>query len=616
MEDAAPVPATPTKRRRNQIPHIHDDSEDCLSANKQHDLSESLRSPQTDKRTARTVTTKRTVQNRRIVLSPAKANIQAKSDAIVTTPEHQRFKDALDAENFQTPKRVVRSVGRPFSNGIRTPSNLAKGQSIYSSARQSFSQTSESGPLVGRDAERQTISSFLSTSIRQRTGGCLYISGPPGTGKSALLQEALAGVPQDDTVRITQINCVSMKTSKDVYTNLLRDFSADQSPCRSPETTLSSIFTAQKKNDDKVFIVMLDEIDHLTSDFEVLGQLFEWSLSKNSRLALIGIANALDLTDRFLPQLKSRNLKPKLLPFQSYTATQIASIITQRLQVLVPEDCMTPNFVPFVHPAAIQLCAKKVASQTGDLRKAFSIIRRALDVIEKETLEKQRKASTLQDSSTKQPLADNVNFSSPESGMLSPPMSSPLKAEVSPAAPQQPSKIVETAPRATVAHVARVCATIFNNGTTQRLSGLNLQQKAVLCSLVAMEKQKLARMKQRDPFTTPSKSANTGPPTVREMFNTYTELCKRDHVLHPLTATEFRDVVDGLETLGLINESRGKLGSFKIASMTTPTRTPSRLARTGAEDKQMCSAVTEKEMEECIQGPGMEILRALLLSTL
>ena len=455
----------------------------------------------------------------------------------------------------------------------------------------------------------------MSKSIENRVGGCLYISGPPGTGKSALLDEVFKSLSNQDHVKIAQINCVSVKTSKEMYLKLLEDLSsASFSSSKSPEILLADMFVPKTKARGKVYIVMLDEIDHLTFDFDVLGQLFEWALNSNSRLALIGIANALDLTDRFLPQLKSRNLKPQLLPFQPYTASQIASIITKRLQTLVSEKCTTPNFVPFMHPAAIQLCAKKVASQTGDLRKAFSIVRRAIDLVEKETMEKEEAAAAAW-SPSKSPLAENANTATPKEGILTPPSSSPLKASevISPITGMRLATMnVETATRISVAHIARISSAVFNNGTVQRLAGLNLQQKAVLCSLVAMEKKRLARSKTRDPFSTPSKNANVSPPTVREMFETYCGLCKRDHVLHPLSVTEFRDVVAGLETLGLINESRGKMGSFKLVAMTTPTRTPSKLGRGSAEEKQMCSAVTEKEIEEAIQGAGMEILRSLL----
>ena len=50
---------------------------------------------------------------------------------------------------------------------------------------------------------------------------------------------------------------------------------------------------------------MLDEVDQLESkNQDVLYTVFEWPALSASRLALVGIANTLDLTDRVLPRLQ------------------------------------------------------------------------------------------------------------------------------------------------------------------------------------------------------------------------------------------------------------------------------------------------------------------------
>lgn len=80
-------------------------------------------------------------------------------------------------------------------------------------------------------------------------------------------------------------------------------------------------------------LLVLDELDQLESRKQsVLYSVFEWPSLKNSRLVLVGIANALDLTDRVLPRLQARiQLKPQLLHFPPYTRQQIVEIITKRL---------------------------------------------------------------------------------------------------------------------------------------------------------------------------------------------------------------------------------------------------------------------------------------------
>jgi cell division control protein 6 len=520
------------------------------------------------------------------------------------TPSAARYRDALAPV---TPKHRVRLPGKPLTP--RTPRTcstpLSTCATIYSDARQLFAQNGSPMKLIGRDAERNELATFISKNVEAHSGGSIYVSGPPGTGKSALVEEITKDYSSTPNLHISVVNCVSIKSSKGIQRKIISDLHPDDlESTKSEHSILSHLFLSKRKSELQSFLVVLDEVDNLLSiDCELLYTLFEWALHRSSRLILIGIANALDLTDRFLPRLKARNLKPQLLPFMPYSAPQITSIVTEKLRSTLPADCSKGrDYVPFLHPAAIQLCSKKVASQTGDLRKVFNLVRRAIDCIERETVEKH---SALDLSPTKQPLVDITN-TSPTKLPPSPPSSSPLKpGSPSPASACHQLDLstltAETAPRATVAHVARLASAVFNNDTISRLNGLNLQQKAVLCSLVAAEKKRV----ERDPFSTPSKNANKKP-MLKDLFGLYSGLCKRENVLCPLSSTEFRDVVTSLDTLGLVQEASAR------ASFFTPTRTPSRLGKKSIEEKQFVSTVSEKELDENLQGPGTEILKRLL----
>jgi len=466
-----------------------------------------------------------------------------------------------------------------------------------------FVRSADPGRLVGRDDERAKIHTFIEAGIASKSGRCMYISGPPGTGKSALVSEVCGDLRATEDVHVSYINCMSVKCSSNIYGKLLGDLTGiDKEDSDSQGlTALKSLFLSKKKTSNQVYVVVLDEIDHLlTLDLEILYTLFEWSLSRSSRLVLIGIANALDLTDRFLPRLKARNLKPELLPFIPYTVPQIGSVITSKLKSLISLDTVTPDYVPYVHPAAIQFCSKKVAAQTGDLRKAFDIIRRAIDLVENETKRKHQedlKLQTLQGSPPKSPLGENNNLSSPCSPVRSTKKPRPTLTD------SLARLTPENAPRATIAHMARVTASAFNHGTAQRLQSLNLQQKAALCSLVALEK-KTAQMR-RDLFATPSKSA-TAAPTIRKVYEMYSGLCRRENALHPLTSTEFTDVIGSLETLSLIQGGDGKSVGMGLARL-TPSKKVLR-----AEDKRIVSCVSEQEVEGCLDGPGGGILKGIL----
>ena len=522
------------------------------------------------------------------------------------TPTATRFKDALSNAAPYTPRRLVRLGGKPLTP--RTPRTLStptsKTKTVYAVARDLFTQSASPRKLIGRETERTELRSFISEAINSMRGGCTYVSGPPGTGKSALIDEVSAEFKSNPLVRVAAVNCVGIKAAKEVYGRLVQDLGLDAlSSHSSGRDQLGTMFVPKKKSESPAYLVLLDEIDSLLDgDYEVLYSLFEWALHRSSRLILIGIANALDLTDRFLPRLKARNLQPRLLPFLPYTTGQIASIVTEMLRSTLPADSTAaPDFVPFLHPAAVQLSSKKVASQSGDLRKVFSLVRGAIDQVEREIVEKTMPALT--PSPVKEPLAEISNV--PMILPPTPPKSSPLKATSPPTLNVQPplhTLTPATAPRATVAHIARLASSIFNNGTASRLGGLNLQQKAVLCSLIAAEKKKAAR----DPFTTPSKSASKAP-AVKDLYAKYSNLCSRDEgILQPLKRTEFRDVIASLETLGLVQESTGRTTSFL-----TPSKTPSRLGR-NPDEREMVSAVSEREMVDSLKGAGADLLRRLM----
>lgn len=508
----------------------------------------------------------------------------------------------------------------------KTPLTPTAAQTIYHQARQLFSRSADPGQLTGREDERSRLRAFLSQRDSSQPHGCLYVSGPPGTGKSAMINEMTTEAVTDaSSVRKAYINCMSIKSSKDLYVTLV-ELLCDESEMEEDDAVamLQKMFTPKKKSQD-VFVVVLDEIDHILSlDLESLYRVFEWSMQQSSRLLLVGIANALDLTDRFLPRLKTRNLKPELLPFLPYTAAQVKTIITKRLRSLLPEDTAKPDFIPFFHPAAIELCSRKVASQTGDLRKAFEVCRRALDLVENETrlnLENDAKEQFLQLTPSRKVLSETSNQSSP--GRKS---TGTGKSVTSILADSVRSLTVETAPRVSISHLNKITSAAFSNGTNQRLKTLNLQQKAALCALHALERRNREAIRTSPPITpgrsvpsTPSSKASISAPTIKALFDTYALLCKRSDAvaLHPLSSSEFREVVGSLETLSLLAGVDGKNGSFvaNTSQSGTPTGRKGRkpaFAGGSVDDRRVASCVGDREIEQAVDGPGADILRSIL----
>lgn len=537
-----------------------------------------------------------------IKLEPVPAKI-----TVTQIPSTPRRRDALSKQVPVTPRHRVAIGGFGTPRTPRTPSTPSQ-STIYNVARQAFTRSSDPGMVVGREDERMELRGFIDTCKEAAKGGCIYVSGPPGTGKSATVSEILSQVDEGKGVKKAYINCMSLKSSRDMSTLLLTTLLGDDTDILESEArqTLQGMFCPRKKANAPLYIITLDEIDHiLTLDLEFLYQLFTWSMAPTSHLVLVGIANALDLTDRLLPRLKARNLKPNLLPFLPYTAAQIKAVLTTRLKSLMPNGC-EEGYIPFLHPAALELCSRKVAAQSGDLRKAFDIIRRSLDLVEQET--KSKILATISEAQfPSKVLEENMNLAT-DSGTSATTMVGEL-AKLTPM----------TAPRASIGHLNKVTSQAFSNGLGSRLKTLNLQQKAALCALLALERQKRESASQSSFSAMPSTPSRkqTEAPSIKQLYEVYTRLCKQEAGLQPLTGTEFRDVVGSLETLSLISGVDGRTGSFVGMGGMTPGsgRRGKNMFGAGAgsgDEKRVGACVGTKEVEAALEGVGSQILRGIL----
>ncbi|VDL84258.1 unnamed protein product, partial [Nippostrongylus brasiliensis] len=126
----------------------------------------------------------------------------------------------------------------------------------------------------------------------------------------------------------------------------------------------------------KHFVLILDEIDHLVSKTNsFLYAAFQWPFSVNNKLTVIGVANSIDLTERLLPKLKLAE-PPKTLVFGPYSKENIAQILKNKIS----DDATLA-----MDAAALELCSRKVAAMTGDLRTALHIVKQTRNVKEPST---------------------------------------------------------------------------------------------------------------------------------------------------------------------------------------------------------------------------------------
>ncbi|XP_022191046.2 cell division control protein 6 homolog [Nilaparvata lugens] len=304
----------------------------------------------------------------------------------VNSPSKRKFTECSisDSQNYGM---------SPAKRGKSTPSTLLSKLSLTSPSRDSPSRkrlfpdeknddyqeavralhSTAPQSLPCRDDKISHLRQFLESSLNERKSGTLYISGPPGTGKTASLNFILNTSEIREEFKVVCINCTSIRSQTALYNRISEELGIQVSAPRTERKLLAAIekyITSSKK----MTLLILDELDQLESKNQsLLYTVFEWPSLAKCQLVLIGIANALDLTDRMLPRLQARlQLKPQLLHFPPYSRVQIIEIISHRLKEAGVDKIFPQN--------ALQLLASKVAAMSGDVRRAFDMARRVIEL--------------------------------------------------------------------------------------------------------------------------------------------------------------------------------------------------------------------------------------------
>ncbi|KAJ1374408.1 hypothetical protein KIN20_037092 [Parelaphostrongylus tenuis] len=213
--------------------------------------------------------------------------------------------------------------------------------------------------LHGREREFSTICSWIDKAITTGEPLSAYISGSPGTGKTATME--LVCQYFGDRIYSTVLNCASVNSHMEIVKSILDVL---KSSARPSMQTLSTTLKKLKKH----FVLILDEIDHLaTKTNSFLCTTFQWPQTMAAKLIVIGIANSIDLTERLLPKLKMKQ-PPETLVFAPYSKDEIAEILRSKLST-------ESNYA--MEPSALELCSRKIAAVSGDLRTAFHVIKQS-----------------------------------------------------------------------------------------------------------------------------------------------------------------------------------------------------------------------------------------------
>ncbi|KAF5446756.1 hypothetical protein F2P56_032359 [Juglans regia] len=296
-----------------------------------------------------------------------------------STPQKRRLRSDAAAQDspistsvkWKSPRRCSSTSPNSLSNGTerdfsinpeRSPVKKLSGKFISKpkwnpgdteqmrAVKEALHVSTAPSTVVCRENEQKRVLEFCKVCVEKEKSGSLYVCGCPGTGKSLSMEKVKqlladwakeAGHRQPD---VLPINCTSLAKTSDIFVKILGDAQQRRkvnSSATSPLQHLQNLYSQNPRSSGiKMMLIIVDELDYLiTKDRAVLHDLFMLTTFPFSRCILIGIANAIDLADRFLPRLQSLNF------------------------------------------------LQKVAAASGDMRRALCICRSAIEILEAELKE-------------------------------------------------------------------------------------------------------------------------------------------------------------------------------------------------------------------------------------
>lgn len=268
----------------------------------------------------------------------------------------------------------------PLGTRVLSPSQIMS--TPYAHARTTLHVSAVPTSLPCRSTEFETVYSYLHSAITDGSGTCIYISGTPGTGKTATVREVVASLHQAvlqdelDGFNFVEINGMKVTDPHQSYSLLWEALKGDRVSPGHALNLLEHEFS--HPNPRRIpCVVLMDELDQLvTRNQSVMYNFFNWPALRHSRLIVLAVANTMDLPERTLSNKISSRLGLTRITFSGYTHTQLMEIISSRLQD-VPGNIVDPD--------AVQFASRKVAAVSGDARRALDICRRAVEIAEKQS---------------------------------------------------------------------------------------------------------------------------------------------------------------------------------------------------------------------------------------
>ena len=294
----------------------------------------------------------------------------------------------LNSDNEFNNNKYHRKLSNYFDYKVGFSNQLADQSNLYD--------------LPCRTEEQIIIENYIKKGLE--TNGCynsLYISGMPGTGKTASVIASikkLYKLSANNQIKLFNsfiLNGMKITNNNVLYKQIYNYIFKTCNTVDDKNTTRKNINSARNMNPYKCgkllddffknrqdynfnknlrdernlhIVLIIDEVDRLVSrKMSLLYNIFNWSLYPNSKLIILSISNTIDLPQRTLNKVSSR-MGNNQLTFKPYQREELQKILEQ---TLISYKLFTKD--------AIKYCCSKVACISGDIRRIINICKHAED---------------------------------------------------------------------------------------------------------------------------------------------------------------------------------------------------------------------------------------------
>ncbi|EDO16099.1 hypothetical protein Kpol_1001p11 [Vanderwaltozyma polyspora DSM 70294] len=270
--------------------------------------------------------------------------------------------------------------------------------------------------LPGRENEFASIYLSLYSAVESGSATTVYVAGTPGVGKTLTVREVINEMQNSvdngelPKFQYVELNGLKMVKPTDSYEVLWNKVSGERLTWGAAMESLEFYFNKVPREKKGIVVVLLDELDALvTKAQDIMYNFFNWTTYENAKLIVVAVANTMDLPERQLGNKVSSRIGFTRIMFAGYTHDELKNIINCKLQglndsyfyvnskngsahLINPEeessidDENLPKHIKKVQlrmsDDAIEIAARKVASVSGDARRALKICKRAAEIAE------------------------------------------------------------------------------------------------------------------------------------------------------------------------------------------------------------------------------------------